>query len=159
MLVFFWKYLCNESLALHEILRGGQLLSCELNPTSHGVSDSLAPSGGPQRPPPKKSRKYSFLTPCCYIAFLRFYIKGSHTKIWTETSKFERDFRISKFCEIEISGWFVACDPLIYQVKNVILQYGVRNESFLDFLGMGLWAPPPPPPHWALEPREVTLKS
>ena len=46
------------------------------NPTSHGVSDFVAPMGeGPQRPaPPKKSRKESFLTPCCYIAFFTWYI-------------------------------------------------------------------------------------
>ena len=41
-----------------------------LDPTSHGVSDSVAPMGGPQRSPPKKSRKESFLTLCCYIAFV-----------------------------------------------------------------------------------------
>ena len=46
-----------------------------VNPTSHGVSDSVVPIGGGLRgPPPKKSRKESFLTPCCYIAFIRFYI-------------------------------------------------------------------------------------
>ena len=50
-------------------------LAEDLNPTSHGVSDSVAPMvGGLRGPPPKKSRKESFLTPCCYIAFLRFYI-------------------------------------------------------------------------------------
>ena len=44
-------------------------LSVLFNPTSHGVSDSVASMGrGPQRPP-KKSREESFLTPCCYIAF------------------------------------------------------------------------------------------
>ena len=51
------------------------------NPTSHGVSDSVAPmGGGPERTPHKKSRKESFLTPCCYIAFGTWYIKGSHKK-------------------------------------------------------------------------------
>ena len=36
------------------------------NPTSHGVLDSVAPmGGGASEAPPKKSRKESFLTPCC----------------------------------------------------------------------------------------------
>ena len=43
-----------------------------LNPTSHGVSDSVAPMGGSLRgPPPKKSRKETFLTPCCYFKMLQ----------------------------------------------------------------------------------------
>ena len=41
-----------------------------VNPTSHGVSDSVAPMGGASEAPPKKSRKESFLTPCCYVAFV-----------------------------------------------------------------------------------------
>ena len=47
-----------------------------LNPTSHGVSDPLAPMGGgaSDDPPPKKSRKESFLTPCCHIPYFTWYI-------------------------------------------------------------------------------------
>ena len=59
--------------------------------------------GGASEAPPKISRKESSLTPCCYIAFVCLYIQGSHANFRTEISKFERDFRILKFCEIEIS--------------------------------------------------------
>ena len=58
--------------------------------------------GASEAPPPKKSRKESFLTPCCYIAFFTWYIQGSHAKNQPEISKFEQDFRISKFCENKI---------------------------------------------------------
>ena len=53
------------------------------------------------QPTPEISRKESFLTPCCYIVFVNWYIYESHTRIQTKNSKFEQNFRISKFCEIE----------------------------------------------------------
>ena len=51
------------------------------NPNSYGLSDSVAPTGGGLRGPPKISKKESSLTPCCYIAYFYLYILGSHAKI------------------------------------------------------------------------------
>ena len=52
--------------------------------------------------PPKKSMKESFLTPCCYIEFVAWYISGSHAKNQPEISKLWQEFRISKIIEIKI---------------------------------------------------------
>ena len=40
----------------------------------------MAPMGGASEAPHKISRKESSLTPCCYIAFVNWYIYGSHAK-------------------------------------------------------------------------------
>ena len=92
------------------------------NPISYGLSDSVAPMWGASEAPPKISRRESSLTPCCYIAFVCLCINGSHAKIWTEVSKFERDFRISKFSEIEISRHIdkqkIAITHLILKIED-----------------------------------------
>ena len=68
------------------------------------------------------SKKESSLTPCCYIAFVCLYIEGSYAKNRTEISKFERDFRISKYCEIEISHHIdkqkIAITRLILKIED-----------------------------------------
>ena len=43
-----------------------------------------------------------YMTPCCYIAFITWYIKESYASIQTKISKFQRHFRILRFCKIEI---------------------------------------------------------
>ena len=90
--------------------------------TSHGLSDSVAPMGEASEAPPKKSRKESFLTPCCYIEFFTWYILGSHAKNQPEISKLEQNFRISKFCNVEIlhhlGKWKIDIPHLILKIQN-----------------------------------------
>ena len=76
-----------------------------LNPTSHGVSDSVAPMGGgtSEAPPPKKSRRESFLTPCCYIAFLLGKFRGHMQKISQKSQNLSKISGFQKNFKIEIS--------------------------------------------------------
>ena len=99
------------------------------NPNSHGVLDSVAEA------PPQKSRKESFLTPCFYIAFVTKYFQVSHAKNQPETSKFEQDFRNSKFYEMEISHHldkrkiYVTCLILKIQDSNFTCKANFHSRT------------------------------
>ena len=74
-----------------------------INPTSHGVSDSLAPMWGglgPQRP--LLEIKEGVISDPMMLKSITGYIWGSHGKNQPETLK-EQDFRISNLNEMEIS--------------------------------------------------------
>ena len=118
---------------------------------------------GASKARPKKSRNELFLTTCCCIAFVSWYIYGSHAKNQPETSKFEQDFRISKFCKIDISHHLdkrkiditrlilkiqdsnFTCKPNFYSRKNHILASRSKDhflrQKYDIFKKKILWVP------------------
>ena len=80
----FNSYSSNCSRDVESYLRWGtqnQTDACLLPLPSMGYRILWLPWGGPQRPPSKKTIKESFLTPCCYIAFLLDIFMGYMQKI------------------------------------------------------------------------------
>ena len=112
------------------------------NPISYGLSDSVAPTGGP----PQDIKEGVNSNPMLLCSICLFVYLGSHAKIRSEISKFEGDFRISKFLEIEIShhndkrkmaitrlilkiqDWNFVCRPNFNSRTNHVLQLRLSDQ-------------------------------